>query len=215
MHRTIRVLTIALAAALGAGEVGRSDDKPAEKPKADPPGTPLEVTLTGKKTTYALDTGGLSTADYKKKLDEMAKSKNRPTVAPPAVDLALEIKNTSDKPVTVWVSGDPVVTELTLKGKGTTVNIEPLLAFTREFRIPKGVEIAPGKTHAIPIKTLASGYRSASKYCYWAEPGEYEIVATLKTGMSPAPKDAKEAGDGFGVVTVTSAPLKVTVEEKK
>jgi len=130
------------------------------------------------------------------------------------VDLVLEIKNTSDKPVTVWISGDPVVVELTLKGKGA-VNVMPELAFTQEFRFPKPVEIAPGKTHAIPVKTLVSGFRGASKYSYWSEAGEYELVAKFKTGMSPAPKDAKDGGDGFGNVSVTSAPLKIVVEEKK
>ena len=65
------------------------------------------------------------------------------------------------------------------------------------------------------VKNLVSGFRSASKYAYWTEAGEYELVAKLKTGMSPAPKDAKEGGEGFGLVTVTSAPLKITVEEKK
>ena len=55
----------------------------------------------------------------------------------------------------------------------------------------------------------------ASHYSYWTEPGEHELVATLKTGVSPAPKGAKEGMDGFGLVTLTSAPFKVTVEEKK
>ena len=214
MLRTIRVLTMSLAVIFPAAGVASSDDKPAEKPKADPPGTPLEVTLTGKKSTFTLDTAGLSVAEYQKKLEEMVKSGNRPTIAPPTVDLTLEIKNTSDKPVTVWISGDPMVLELTLKGKNA-VNALPKLAFTREYRVPQGVEIAPGKSHAIPVKALVSGYRGTSKYSYWTDAGEYELVAQLKTGMSPAPKGAKDAGDGFGIVTVTSAPLKIMVEEKK
>ena len=133
---------------------------------------------------------------------------------PPAVDLAVEIKNTSDKPVKVWAKGDPVVLTLTLKGKGA-VNIDPPLAFTQEFRIPEAVEIAPGKTHTIPVKSLTSGFRGRRTTRYWTEPGEYELVATLKTGVSPAPKGAKEGMDGFGLVTLTSAPFKLTVEEKK
>ena len=214
MLRTIRVLTMMLTAFLGAAAFARPDDKPAEKPKADPPGTPLEITLTGKKTTFTLDTGGLSVVDYQKKLADIVKSGNRPTIAPPTVDLTLEIKNTSDKPVTVWISGDPCVVELTLKGKGA-VNAAPNLAFTQEYRIPKGIEIAPGKSYSMPVKTLVSGFRSASRFSYWTDVGEYELTAKLTTGMSPAPKDAKEAGDGFGRVSVTSAPLKITVEEKK
>ena len=124
----------------------------------------------------------------------------------------LEIKNNSDKPVKVWSKGDPVVVELELKGKGA-VTANPKLAFTREFRGPTAVEIAPGKSLSIPVKSLTSGYRDASKFTYWTAPGEYELVATFKTGMTPPPKDAKE-NDGFGVVTLTSAPLKLTVVEK-
>ena len=32
----------------------------------------------------------------------------------------------------------------------------------------------------------------------WTEAGGYELVATLKTGVSPAPKGAKDAGEGDG-----------------
>lgn len=212
MKRTIRVLTVVLAATLGAAALAQ-DKKDAARPKADPEGTPLELTVTGKTTKYTLDTGGLSGAEYKKKVEEAVKAGGRPP-APPTIDLAVEIKNTSDKAVQVWAKGDPVVLTLELKGKGA-LNVDPKLAFTQEFRIPMAVEIAPGKSHSIPLKTLTSGHRGASHFSYWTEPGEYELVATLKTGMSPAPKGAKDAGEGFGQVTLTSAPFKVTVEAKK
>ena len=128
------------------------------------------------------------------------------------VNLMFEIKNTSDKPVKVWTSGDPVV--MTVKGKGA-LNLDPRLAFTEEFRLPKSVEIAAGKSHTNGLVTLMSGFRGRAHYSYWTEPGEYEIVATFKTAMLPAPKGAKEGMDGYGIVTLTSAPFKVTVEEKK
>lgn len=207
MRGTIRGLV--LAAAVAAAGVTVAAD---EKPKADPEGTPLELTVTGKTVTYTLDTGDLTPEAYKAKLDEALKGPGRPPAAP-AVDLTVEVKNTSDKPVTVWTKGDPVVLTLELKGKGA-VNASPRLAFTREFRIPSGGEIAPGKSVALPVKSLVSGFRGMSKYSYWTAPGEYELVATLKTGMQPAPKGAKDF-DGFGVVTLTSAPLKLTVEPKK
>lgn len=211
MSRTIVTLaTFVLTAGFAAAE-----DKKPDRPKADPEGTPLELTVTGKTTKYTLDTGGRSAADYKKAIEAAAGGKGlgRPPAAP-AVDLVVEIKNTSDKPVTVWVKGDPVVLTLELKGKGA-VNASPLLAFTQEFRIPSGVEIAPGKTYGIPVKALVSGFRGASKFSYWTEPGDYELVATFKTGVSPAPKGAKGIEDGFGTVTLTSPAFKVTVEEKK
>ncbi len=199
------VLALAATTALAA-------DK--DKPKADPEGTPLELTITGKTVKYTLDTGGLTSEEFKKQIDALGKPGAGRAPATPAVDLTLTIKNTSDKTVTVWSKGDPVVVELELKGKGAA-SASPLLAFTREFRIPAAAEIEPGKTLSIPVKSLTSGFRGASKFSYWTAPGEYELIAKFKTGMSPAPKGAKDAGEGFGQVTITSAPLKITVVEKK
>jgi hypothetical protein len=205
MSKTI--LTIALT--LSAAGI-RADDKDA--PKTDPPGTPLQLTITGKKTSYTLDAGGLSAADYGKKIADEAK-RGKP-LAVPAIDLAAEIKNTSDQPVQVWAGGDPFVLTLTLKGRGA-VNVTPAIAFTEEFRLPKSVEIPAGKAFVVPLKSLSSGHRGLAHAAYWTEPGDYELVATLKTGVKPAPKGAKEGMDGFGLVTLTSPPFKLTVEAKK
>ena len=49
---------------------------------------------------------------------------------------------------------------------------------------------------------------------YWTEPGEYTLTASLKSGISPAPKDSKDTRDGFGVVTFTTEPIKIKVEGK-
>jgi len=208
MRRTILAIAMILAPTVLA-----ADDKPADKPKSDPEGTPLELTITGK-ANYPHDLIGFaSSAEYKEAIDAVAKGKKK-LPRPPFVDLAVEFKNTSDKPVKVWGKGDPVVLTLNLKGKGA-VNIDPALAFTQEFRLPEAVEIAPGKSHKIELTSLTSGHRMASHYSYWTEPGEHELVATLKTGVSPAPKGANVGMDGFGLVTLTSAPFKLTVEEKK
>jgi hypothetical protein len=50
---------------------------------------------------------------------------------------------------------------------------------------------------------------------YWTEPGEYKLIATYQTAVSPAPKGAKEShwDKGFGLVTVTSSTLKLKVVE--
>lgn len=208
------ILSVALAVVFG-GLAAAQDKKADAKPKAEPEGTPLELSVTGKTAKYTLDTGGMSAADYKKVVEDAAKAKGKAKLPPaPAVDLAVEVKNTSDKAVKVWDKGDPVVLTLELKGKGA-VNADRFGPMTLEFRIPSAVEIGAGKTHSIPVKSLMSGMRGMTKVAYWTEAGEYEVVATLRTGMSPAPKGAKEGMDGFGVVTLTSAPLKVMVEEKK
>jgi hypothetical protein len=208
MTRTI----LAIAMILASPHLG-ADDKKEGKAMADPEGTPLELAITGK-AKYPHDLIGFDTsAEYREAIEAVAKGKKK-LPRPPFADLAVEIKNTSDKPVKVWAKGDPVVLTLNLKGKGA-VNIDPLLAFTREFRLPEAVEIAPGKSHKIELTSLTSGFRMMSHYSYWTEAGEHELVATLKTGVLPAPKGAKEGMDGFGLVTLTSATFKVTVEEKK
>jgi hypothetical protein len=194
------VLTLAVAAGLTA-LAAADDDK---GPKADPKGTPLELTITGKKTTYPL--GPARTPAELKKLAEEGGQMPKP----PEVDLKVVVKNTGDRPLRVWHRGDPVVLSLELKGDGA-VNVEPQLAFTTEFRIPEAVEVPPGKTIEFPVKSLTGGFRGLSKYSYWTKPGEHELVATLKTGVNPIPKGAKEQ-DGFGLVTLTSAPFKIKVE---
>lgn len=186
----------------------------ADKPKSEPEGVPLELAITGKLVKFELDTGGLSEAEYKKAIEDAGKGRGAKPPATPKVEFSVEIKNTSDKPLTVWTKGDPVVLDLELKGKGA-MNIAPPLAFTREFRIPSGVEIAPGKSVSLPVKSLTSGFRGASVFSYWTAPGEYELTAKLKTGVNPAPKGAKEADEGFGEVKLTSLPLRLTVEAKK
>ncbi len=186
--------------------------KDKDKGKTNPPGAPLQAVLAAKKATYKLDLGGKSADEFKKALKAAEDSGAYPPA--PAVDLVLELRNTSDKDIEVWVSGDPTQLMLELKGPGA-VNV-PLkrIAFTLEFRLPKAMTLAAGKGHKIEIKGLSYGHRGASHRSYWTEPGEYTLTASFKSAVAPAPKGAKDAGDGFGTVTVTSAPVKIKVEEK-
>jgi hypothetical protein len=129
------------------------------------------------------------------------------------VDLVIEIKNTTDKDVQFWVSGDPVHVNLQLKGPGA-VTVKPPIAFTREFRLPRPMTLKAGKSHSIPVAQLRYGHRGASEYAYWTEPGEYTLTATFNTGISPAPANVKPQADGFGRVILTSEPIKIKVEGK-
>lgn len=216
MVRTIRGAVVAgfLAAALVGAAAG--DEPKAGAPKSVPAGVPLALTITGK-AKYPFDAGPFTPEQYWTMIEDLAKPKKKggfgaklPT--PPAVELAVELKNTSDKAVTVWTTGDPVVLTLNLAGKGA-VNLDPPIAMTREFRIPQEVKLDAGKAHTFPVKMLKSGSRGMTHYSYWTGPGEYELTATLRTGVSPAPKGA-EVNDGFGTVTLTSPAFKLTVEGK-
>ena len=200
------------AAALGLAVPAFAPAKDVPAAKTEPAGVPLEITLTGKKTKFPLELDGKTSAEFEEAIKK-AKEAGGPMPKPPAVDFVVAIKNTGDKTIMVYNSGDPVVLTLELKGKGA-VNVEPALAFTTDFRLPQGVGLEAGKMIEIPVKTLTSGFRGASKMAYWTAPGEYELVATWVTGVSPMPKGAEDNGDGYGKVTLTSAPLKITVEGK-
>jgi hypothetical protein len=99
---------------------------------------------------------GKTPAEYKKQLDDVAagqKKGDEVTVPkPPAVDLVLQLTNTSDKAVTIYVGGDPNVWTFELSGGDGAVALDSALAFTQEFRLPKAVALAPGKSHEIPVK---------------------------------------------------------------
>lgn len=204
------------AAALGVAVLAAVPDATAKRaapPKAPEPGkalpdtTPLEATLEGT-AKYALDLGGVSADDFAKSL------KGEKVPAPPKVDLKLVLKNTSKETIQVWNSGDTVSVDLKLTGKGA-MTAKPNLMTTADFKLPKAVEIEAGKTLELPIKALAGGPRNIGEFAYWTQAGEYELVATIKTGVNPAPKGAADGGNGFGLVQVASKAFKITVEEKK
>lgn len=202
-------LLLAAAVLFSIGTAVRAEEK---KPvgSVKPAGAPLELTITGE-AKYTLDLGGKTSEEYAKMI-EAAKEKGGRMPAPPKVDLKLVVKNTSDKAIKIYNGGDPVVLELELKGKGA-ISAAPNLAFTQEFRLPVELEIAAGKSLEFPLTALTSGFRGASKFTYWTAAGDYELVANWKTGVNPAPKGADE-NEGFGTVTVTSAPFKITVVDK-
>ena len=88
------------------------------------------------------------------------------------------------------------------------------------IHIPDGEKIAEyviryedGKTETIPIKSLSFGARGMSQ-AYWTEPGTYTLGATYATAIAPPPPGTKDAGEGFGRVTLTAAPIEIKVQAK-
>jgi hypothetical protein len=221
-----RILVAIAAAAVIALTAGAAAPvpKPEEKPKADPPGTPLEAKLVVKKDTYTLDLGGKTPEQYRDAAKKM----------PPKVDvdLVLELKNTSDKDIKIWIvgdlrdekhqdGGDYVTLKLDLQGPGA-VNGPVHEVHKTPFTPPPTVHaIAPGKTWELPITTLSYGthgvaHFSSQRSC-WTQAGGYTLTATFKTAVSPKPDGAKEtkwAHFEGGLVTVTTAPVKLKVVEK-
>jgi hypothetical protein len=203
-------MALAVLAGLGVAEaVMAAPAKPMKEEKKD---QPVKATLVAKKAKYTLDLGGKTSEEFQKDLKAAAKA-GRGLPAAPDVDLALELKNTTDKEITIWIGGTPTILNLKLEGKGAE-SVVATRIFPRIYILPKSVSLAPGKTTTIPIKRLEYGIRGMQYRAYWTKAGEYKLTATYNTATKPAPKDARDAGQGFGFVTLTSKPVKIKVEAK-
>jgi hypothetical protein len=187
--------------------IGADSPKPADKGKTDPPGVPVEAVLTSRKPSYQLDLGDKTADDYRK----MIEAGDYPP--PPAVDLSLELRNTGGQAVQIRMGGTTNVIDLDLQGPGA-LTAELKHRITNKLLIaPMTVTLDPGKSQTVPITSLSFGFKG-SHNAYWLAPGKYTLTASYKTTVSPAPKDAQPADEGFGAVTITSAPLTITVEGK-
>jgi hypothetical protein len=183
------------------------DPKPADKGKTDLPGVPLAALLTSKPASYALDLGGKTADEIRKQID----AGDYP--APPVVDLSLELRNTGDKDVLIRMGGTTTILDLDLQGPAA-VTVAFKGRITNHLAIaPKTIILAPGKSQTVPINSLSFGFKG-SHAAYWLAPGKYTLTASYKTTVSPAPAKAVAADEGFGAVTIISAPLTITVEGK-
>jgi hypothetical protein len=193
-------LLLAVAVTLVLGAAASADDKK--------PAGPVTLKLVAKSDKYKFDGGGKTAAEYKKELEDLAaKAKKGELVRPPkppAVDLVLQLTNTSKEEVTIYVGGDPNVYTFELTDGAGVVTMNSGLAFTADFRLPKAVTLAPGKSHDIPVKQLSDGGRGASRYVYWTGPGEYKLSA----------KYTLSDKDGGNRTELKSEPVKITVTEK-
>jgi uncharacterized protein (TIGR03067 family) len=211
-HRIFAALIAAIAIVIAAHGEGRvPKQQPEEKSKTDPPGVPLEARLIAKQDTYVLNLGGKTQEEFRKLLKE-------PLPPAPAVGLELQFRNCGGKDLTFLVGGFAPDIPLLLKLDGPgAVNIAlPAHHVRLRGMPPQQVTLAPGKTHTLAIKSLmTSRLNRDGTASYWTQPGDYTLIATYKTAVSPVPKGAKDNGKGFGPVTVTSAPVKLKVVEKK
>lgn len=171
------------------------------------PEGPVTLKLVAKKDKYTFDGGGKTAGEYKKDLEavaaKLAKGEDARPPKAPAVDLVLQLTNTSKDEVTIYVGGDSNVYTFELTGGAGVVTMNSGLAFTADFKLPKAVTLAAGKSHEIAVKQLADGSRGAARYVYWTGPGEYKLSA--KYTLSD-----KDGGKG---TELKSEPVKITVEK--
>jgi hypothetical protein len=149
---------------------------------------PLELKIVVKKETVAWPYE-LGPKEFEAKLNQGIKNKERNLPKPPAVDLVLTITNTSKEKMTIHVEGDANTLTLTLKGPGV-VTANTGGAFTTDFRFPRSVDLEAGKSFEIPVKSLADGFRRASRYLYPTAPGDYTITATYQLATADGGKGA-------------------------
>ncbi len=118
---------------------------------------------------------------------------------PPPVNLALELRNTTDRTMSVWVAGPQAELRLDLRGPGVaSVPVKEKAAVK-----PQAVELRPGESHVLRINRLTDGRRS----WYWTEPGDYTLTARFTTR-------ATIAGLGERRLTARSDPVTIHVEGK-
>jgi hypothetical protein len=182
-----------------------------EKKEEQPADLPVKAKLVAKTTTYKLDLGGKTADEFRAFLKENLGTGKLPPA--PAVEITLELTNTSDKDVQIWTRGDPVTVTLELKGPGADT-VTPRQAFSRICHVPMPMTLAPGKTFSVPIMSLAHGFRGISQRTYWTAPGDYKLTANFNTGISPAPLGTKPDPNGFGKAVVRSEPIDIKVEAK-
>jgi RNA polymerase sigma factor (sigma-70 family) len=188
------------------------------KSKTDPAGVLLEARLVAKRDSYVLDLGGKTPEEFRKGIENVYP-------ATPAVDLELEFRNSGDKEFTFVVGGSYPDIPLLLKLEGPgAVNVTlPAQNAPGARGLFTKVTLAPGKTHTLPITSLMTkrlGREGTASY--WLEPGDYTLIATYKTAVSPAPAGSKDGAEllgqgfpGFGQVTVVTAPVKLKVTQEK
>jgi hypothetical protein len=95
---------------------------------------------------------------------------------PPAVDLTLELRNTTGRPIRVWVDGPQTELHLDVSGPGVVSR----QADAGPEPSPRAVTLRPGESHVIRIDRLTDGRRS----WYWTRPGDYTVTARFSTRAS-------------------------------
>lgn len=206
--------TLAVIAAFAMTTAAPAADEKKDVGKSEPAGVPLEARLVAKKDAYTLDLGGKTAKEFRKLLDDEKNTRRFPES--PKVDLVLEFKNTGKEEIKFLIGPDGAEPMLELKGPGAvTVDLGMNVSGRRSIP-PKEISLAPGKTYEWPIKNLTSlSFTRAQHQSYWTEAGEHTLTATVHTQVAPVPKGAKDKGNGFGDVKITSAAVKVKVEEPK
>jgi hypothetical protein len=203
----MRPLTIAAWALFVALPLTAADDPEPPDPKANAKGKqngPLLVRLVAKKAACELDRQGMTAEKYREAIKDGK-------VTPPAVDLVLELTNTSKENVRVRVAGATPVLTFHLKGpedSSVTPRKWPRGGAKQRVQV---VTLAPGKKHEIKITTLDSTDVSYSRSpAFWTEPGAHTLSVDLKTRVESGGVKGKLGQ----MTTLSSQEVKLSVKLK-
>jgi hypothetical protein len=122
---------------------------------------------------------------------------------PPAVNLAVELRNDGPRPVEVWLGGPRFELRLDLRGPGVVSAPAPDQA-RLPFPTARKVTLAPGQAQTVPVDRLVSVQNGEVRYLYWTEPGLYTLTVRVRAPVAGP-------GGNAGFLTLTSAPRKIEV----
>lgn len=189
-----RLFAMAVAATVFSGAASAEDK------------APVELKVVAKTAKYKFDGGGKTAEEYKKHLEDLAaKAKAGELVQPPkalAVDLVLTLTNTTKDDITIYIGGDTNQFTFELTGGAGVVAMANPVAFTADFKLPKAVTLAPGKSHEIPVKAFADGMRGFSRLVFWTGPGEYKLTAKYQLAKNQDGEKGDELKSAATTITV-------------
>ncbi len=121
-----------------------------------------------------------------------------PKKAPP-VNLTLELRNTTDRPMRVWVAGPQTELRLELHGPGA----RSVPANDHAAAKSESVPLQPGERYELHLTGLTDSHRTWTR----TEPGDYTLTAEFQTR-------ADVAGLGTRRITAHGGPVKLPLGGK-
>ncbi len=146
------------------------------------PEGPVALKLVAKTDKYKFDGGGKTPDEYKKHLEELAKDETgQQKPKPPAVDIVLELTNTSKEEVTIYVGGDSNVYTFELTGGDRRGGDEQRLGVHGRFQVAEGGHAGGGQELRNSGEATFRRQPRASRYVYWTGPGDYKLNVTYRS----------------------------------
>src|SRR5207245_2871695 len=130
---------------------------------------------------------------------QRAKKQGGALPPPPAVPIALVLKNDGTVPLQVRFGDAATQLTLDVRGRPGVVRVPAAGVEPPAFLRPRSIRIEPGGQEVVRLDRLIAGSRGRLEYVYLTEPGDYALTARLRVTA------------GGTVATVTSPQIHVLV----